>query len=570
MYLKSFYPPLPDLPKQNVHHILFNRPDQSSWPDFTFQVDVLTGERRTFREFYARLRDGATALGTDVAHGGLGIHRENDEIVAVLSENCLDYAALVHSLLAIAVPFATLSSYATVSEFQHAMELSRATRLFVSPSLVHRARDSGLPRDRVYILDGEVDGHVSYAGLVKRVQQNRMPRLEIRPANGDTLAGLILSSGTTGLPKAVMVTHGNLTASILQLIVIGQEVSKVQEPPKWNGPEGIRVLFNVLPLSHSFGLSMTTSVCLLQPMTTLFLRKWNVDTFFDVIPKYRVTNLSIVPSLIHQIVHHPRFLATDFGSVQAIHCGAAYLPVQLADRFLSRFTGVERIGEGYGMSEATFAISTTPAPGLFGGRVPNVPGSAGTLAPGMEARIMREDGTLAAVNEVGELQVRGDSVSPGYWKNEGATKAAFVDGWLRTGDRMRIDANGLLYFEDRAKDTLKVSGMQVSPMEIENAILDHPEKLVVDVAVAGVSGGRTTDEHVPRAWIVLSAAGRELGGKEATERIDRWVRERLSKYKWVRGGIGVVDRIPKSPTGKVLRRQLVDEYEASRATMAKL
>lgn len=80
-------------------------------------------------------------------------------------------------------------------------------------------------------------------------------------------------------------------------------------------------------------------------------------------------------------------------------------------------------------------------------------------------------------------------------------------------------------------------------MEIENAILDHPEKLVVDVAVAGVSGGRTTDEHVPRAWIVLSAAGRELGGKEATERIDRWVRERLSKYKWVRGGIGVVDRV---------------------------
>lgn len=94
MYLKSFYPPLPDLPKQNVHHILFNRPDQSSWPDFTFQVDVLTGERRTFREFYARLRDGATALGTDVAHGGLGIHRENDEIVAVLSENCLVCFAL--------------------------------------------------------------------------------------------------------------------------------------------------------------------------------------------------------------------------------------------------------------------------------------------------------------------------------------------------------------------------------------------------------------------------------------------------------------------------------------------
>ena len=134
------------------------------------------------------------------------------------------------------------------------------------------------------------------------------------------------------------------------------------------------------------------------------------------------------------------------------------------------------------------------------------------------------------------------------------------------------------------KDTLKVSGMQVSPMEIENTILDHPDKLVDDATVAGISGGRTMDERVPRAWIVLSPAGVQLGVAEATKRIDEWVRECLSRYKWLRGGIAVVDevgvhsrlddlvadlfsQIPKSPTGKVLRRQLVDKYEAERTTL---
>ena len=138
------------------------------------------------------------------------------------------------------------------------------------------------------------------------------------------------------------------------------------------------------------------------------------------------------------------------------------------------------------------------------------------------------------------------------------------------------------------KDTLKVSGMQVSPMEIENTIFDHPDKLVDDVTVAGISGGRTADERVPRAWVVLSPAGMQLGATEATRQIDRWVRERLSRYKWLRGGIAVVNevsvylwlsglvadlfsQIPKSSTGKVLRRQLVDRYEAERtAPMARL
>jgi acyl-CoA synthetase (AMP-forming)/AMP-acid ligase II len=215
------------------------------------------------------------------------------------------------------------------------------------------------------------------------------------------------------------------------------------------------------------------------------------------------------------------------------------------------------------MSECTLSVSMKIIPGMLEGRVKNVLGSVGLLLPGVEARIVREDGTLAALNEPGELYVRSGCVALGYWKNEKATKETFNDGWLRTGDRIRIDEDGVLYFEDRAKDTLKVSGMQVSPMEIETTLLGHPDGLVIDVSVAGVSGGRTNDERLPRAWVVLSPAGKAIGAAEATARLAAWVRESLSRYKWLRGGIAVVSEIPKSPTGKVLRRVLVDEYEAS-------
>ncbi|KIJ17594.1 hypothetical protein PAXINDRAFT_167606 [Paxillus involutus ATCC 200175] len=563
MYHKSLFPPLPEIPPQNVHHILLNRPEQKAWPDYTFQVNASTGVTRSFREFLGRVRDGATALGSDVKDGGLGIRRENDEIVGVLSENSLDYVVLLHSLLAITVPFVTFSSFSTPFEFEYTMKLSGATRLFVSPSLLRLALSSGLPDDCIYILEGEVQGRTSYGDLVSRAQHGKMPWLPIAHATQDTLAYLIFSSGTSGLPKAVMISHGNIINSVNQIFEVNREASKVEAPRIWNGPGGMSVTFNILPIHHAYGLHITTFRCFFNPTTVLFLPKWDPEGYLDAISKYRVTTLFLVPSLIHQIVHHPRFPTADFSTIQVVQCGAAYLPASLAEQLRARFPGVPRVGEGYGMSEATLSLSMKHVPGMLGGRAKNVPTSVGVLLPGVEARIVREDGSLAALNEPGELYVRSGCVALGYWKNEEATKATFKDGWLRTGDRTRIDGDGVVYFEDRAKDTLKVSGMQVSPMEIEEILLRHPDKLIIDVSVAGVSGGRTADERLPRAWIVLSTTGKALGAEETIKRLDAWVHSSLSRYKWLRGGISVVSQIPKSPTGKVLRRVLVNEYEAN-------
>ncbi|KAG1732417.1 uncharacterized protein EDB91DRAFT_1349080 [Suillus paluster] len=570
MYYKSLFPDLPKVPESNVHHLLFNRPDQKEWPDYTLFVNVATGQRRSFREFVERVRDGATSLGADVAQGGLGLRPENGELVGILSENCPDYVALMHSLLVITVPFALFSSYSTPYEFKHANALAHPTRIFTSPSLLPLALTSGLPADRIYLLEGENNGYISYDQLVSSARKDNIPRLPVRHATKDTLAYLIYSSGTSGPPKAIMISHRNIACATLGAMVAGMETAKVRAPPVWNTPNGLEVTFNILPVYHSLGLCTTAFFNFLKPFTIVMLPKWNIDSFFDSVPKYHITTIFLVPSLIHQIVHHPRFKTTDMSSVKAVASGAAYLPSQLADQLCARFQDVDRVSEGYGMSEFTMTIATKPIPGLLNGRAKNKPGSVGILVPGVEACIIRPDGSLAGPNEPGELLVRGGATALGYRGNDKATRETFVDGWLRTGDQLRIDEDGVLFFEDRTKDTLKISGMQVSPAEIENTILAQPDNLITDVSVAGVSGGRTSDERIPHAWIVLSPAGMALGKKEVVAQLDTWVQERLSRYKWLRGGIKIVETIPKLPTGKVLRRVLVEDYEREVKAKAKL
>ncbi|KAH7915463.1 hypothetical protein BJ138DRAFT_1109674 [Hygrophoropsis aurantiaca] len=573
MYHKSLFPDIPTFPEQNVHNLLFNRPEQQSWPDYTLYVDALIGQRRSYREFLDRVRDGGTALGAPVEQGGLGLNPGGKEIVAILSENCLDYMTLLHSCFAMTVPFTMFSSYATVSELKYSVSLTKATRLFVSKSLLPLALSTGFPDERIYLFEGHINGRTSFDEMIRQVRNNHIPRQSIRHAERDTLAYLILSSGTSGPPKAVMISHGNILNTLMQAAVIAPEIAKVQPPATWNGPDGRQTIFSVLPLHHAFGLHLTAVRIFLQPTTIVLLSKWDPDVYLDSIPKpvFRITSIFLIPSLVHQLLQHPRLKTTDFSTVQTVMCGAAYLPQQLASEFVKHFPTVERVNEGYGMSEATISVSATPTLGLFGGRAKIVPGSAGMLLPGFEACVVREDGSLADENEPGELYLRSGSVALGYWNDEKATKETFVNGWLRTGDRFRIDKDEVLYFEDRTKDTLKVSGMQVSPVEIENTLLAHPDKLIIDASVAGVSGGRISDEKIPRAWVVLSSAGAILGETQTIEKLDAWVRENLSKYKWLRGGIVIVDKIPKSESGKVLRRILVQAYEEQRkATRSKL
>ncbi|KII90716.1 hypothetical protein PLICRDRAFT_52417 [Plicaturopsis crispa FD-325 SS-3] len=573
MVLKSVFPDIPQLPEQNFHHHCFNRPDQADWPpDYTLYIDAVTGRKRTFKQFKETIYDGATALGSPVADGGLGL--KGDEMVGILSGNSADYISLVHSLLATCVPFALLSSYSTPFELTHALRLSKATHIFVEPRLLARtlraAKDVGIPVEHIYVLAGDVKGRKSFHGMIKSVLRKNTPRLAVRPARNNTLAYLVFSSGTSGLPKAVMISHGNLANSLYQAIVTQKAFEEFAPPPALNTPEGIPISLAFLPIHHSYGLHVQCFRAFIVPHTFILLPHWNADLALKLISKYRVTHMCLIPSVVHQLVNSSQIGKADLSSLLSISCGAAYLPPELAAKF-SAHTPNAKFTEGYGQSEGTISTMVNLPDGLFG--VKWLPGSPGVLLPSIEARIVKDDGSEATVNESGELQIRAPTVALGYWNNEKATRETFLpDGWLRSGDQFRVNEQGVFFFEDRVKDTLKVSGAQVSPVEIEEVLLSQPDKLISDVTVAGVSGGRTSDERVPRAWIVLSPAGKARGGAAVIKVLEAWTQENLSKYKWLRGGIGIVDEIPKSPTGKVLRRVLQDKHEKklARRTKAKL
>ncbi|PIL22580.1 transporter [Ganoderma sinense ZZ0214-1] len=564
MYYKSLLPPLPPIPETNVHDFIFSSPGSTDPADKVLLIEPLSGRRWQRDEFKERVYDATTALLTPVSEGGLGLAPQG-EMIAIMSTNCLEFITLVNACFRAAIPFSLIPSGATAFELEHLFRTSEASRLFVHPNLLPNALDSahkfGVPDDRIYVLDGHIEGRTSLDAAIREVRNRKVARVPCRPANRNTLAYLVYSSGTSGLPKAVMVSHRNVIVSLMQVAVATEA----------EGPNPLleiypQVTLAFMPMYHSYGLHFGCIRNVCSAIPTVIIPRWNPDHVLDLIPKFRISVLPMTPPAILQLVNHRRVREVDLSSLVICGSGAAHLPPKLGKAWAALLKNVDAVAEGYGMSECT--ISATR--GMPRNMSPPKPGSAGILLPGLEARIVKEDGTLAGSNEPGELWLKGENVVPGYWRNEKATKETFVDGWLRTGDRFRIEEDGQFFFVERTKDILKVSGSQVSPTEIENAMLAYPDRLVSDVAVAGVSGGRTSDEKVPRAWVVLSDEGRRLGEWAVVQSLHSWVEKTLSKYKWLRGGIEVVEEIPKNPTGKVLRRVLQERHEERLKPQAKL
>lgn len=574
-HVKSLYPepsPVPD--HLNAYETVFRRSEQDNWPDFNIHLEEPSGKTRTFVELRKRINDLATALGTPTEHGGLGLQVGDGEMIGIMSDNSSDYIVLILALLKIAAPFALISCYSTPFELKHILTLTKPTRLFVAPQYVPIiqpvAKGIKVAKENIYVMGPRLKGYKSLEGLIKGVNTMRIPEIKVRIVPKNTLAYLVFSSGTSGLPKAVMTSHGNVDFAIKQAAVLQEQRAAVAPPVKLPTPDGRLVNLAFLPMHHVYGLYHYCFRGFAAPVRFIILPRWDIERVLKIIPKHKVSNLGLVPSLVHQLVSHPKIGQTDLSSLHSVHSGAAYLPREVSTRLLAYLRQDVFFGEGYGMSETAVSAIVQPFPGSLGGLLKSVPGSSGILLPGMEARLVRDDGSDAGYNEVGELWLRGQNIVIGYWNNPNATQAAFVDGWLRTGDEFSVDKDGYFFYADRAKDILKVSGSQVSPMEIENALLAHPRTLISDATVAGVSGGRTDDEKVPRAWVVLSKNGRELGASAVIKELDGWHRENLSKYKWLRGGIEVVKEIPKSPTGKTLRRVLQDKYEQRVGVRARL
>ena len=371
-------------------------------------------------------------------------------------------------------------------------------------------------------------------GLVAEAEDGAKPdEVEVGP---DDLAVLPYSSGTTGLMKGVMLTHRNLVANIEQA---------------WNsmplGPDD--VLLGLMPFFHIYGQTVVLNMGLAKGSTIVTMPRFDLDGMLELVERHRMTWLHIAPPIVLALATAPQVDQRDTSTVKMVISGAAPLDEDLALR------AEERIGapirQGYGMTE----LSPVSHKSRLARVAETPPGSIGALIPNTEARLVDpETGEDVAEGEAGEIWIKGPQVMRGYLNNPDATNAIFTeDGWLRTGDIGRVDENGFFYIVDRLKELIKYKGYQVAPAELEAVLVSHPK-----VRDAGVIGVLNEDgEEIPKACVVCDDG---LEGEE----LMAYVAERVAPYKRVRE-VEFVDEVPKSASGKILRRLLREQHGAAKS-----
>ncbi|KAJ7496723.1 phenylacetyl-CoA ligase [Mycena latifolia] len=537
--------------------------DDPAKPDWICLIDDSTGRQVRFSE--VSHRDTIFWKSTHALHS-CAPGQDASVLRCMHSEKSVNYPVCIWAAQRLGATVATMNPAMTATELAHQLKLSNPSVIFVkreSISLVEDAANhAGLTQYFTVVLDangGSDLKHPTVESLIvygKSLPPFSQPTLGLGEAKAK-VAFLCFSSGTTGLPKAVCISHYNFISNILQMEAAGHVYDpQVNWEDKRYRPGG--VISGVLPLYHVYGLVFSLHFILYARMTLMVTAKFNFEKMLDNISRYRITDLVIVPSQAVLLSKHPAVPKYDISSVRTCVIAAAPLSAEVTESLLRVLPDIH-LGQGYGMTEATGGVAAFPLSPKIG-----VLGSAGKLFPGTTAKVVKTDGTLASAGERGELYIQGPQVALGYYKNTAATNEAFVDEWLCTGDEVYFDEDGHLFIVDRIKELIKVKGFQVAPAELEGHLLAHDD--VADAAVIGVPDDFAGE--LPCAFIVLKTqiASKVKSDpqvrKHAQEILFKHVSTTKSSYKWLTGGIEFVDVIPKSPSGKISRRVLRDQAAA--------
>ena len=487
-------------------------------------VDTSCTPRR--RISFAEYGDVVETLARGFVAAGV---RPGDRI-AIFLPNSWEFAATYHAAtLAGAVPSPLNPSYRE-REVRYQLENSGAKILVTDGALIADINLHGLPDlKRVYTARQPTPGTNQFSELLRPVTAS-LPSPDKPPEL--TLAALPFSSGTTGLPKGVMLTHFNLVVNVYQLCGPGAAPFTSQE---------IGLCF--LPLYHIYGLNVVLNTCAMLGSTVVLMPRFDPQRAMQFIAEEAVTFVPVVPpvlSIFCQAAERGEFPRDH--RIKWVKSGAAPLAPELAKRFTS-LTGIP-ITQGYGMTEA----SPVTHVGFEDGPLYR-PDSIGQPVALTDCRLIGENETEAANGDIGELVMRGPQFMLGYWNSPEATADVVRDGWYYSGDVARVDEQGLYFIVDRRKEMIKYKGFPVAPAEVESVLLEHPA-----VRDCGVVGKR--DEaagEIPCAFIVLRDGFPET--EKTKEQICGYVGERLTGYKQPRE-VRFVTAIPRNPSGKILRREL--------------
>jgi acyl-CoA synthetase (AMP-forming)/AMP-acid ligase II len=486
-------------------------------------IDTSCNRRLSFAEY--------GSLVESLARGLVSAGLAPGEVVAIFLPNSWEFAISYHAVtLAGGIPTLLNPSY-RAREIRYQMENSGAAFLVTDAPLLDNVDLAEIPNlRRVFVTRHQRAGSEEFMSLL-RPTTAKIPILQNTPQA--IIAALPYSSGTTGLPKGVMLSHYNLVANVYQ--VLGPNAAALT-------PDEIMLCF--LPLYHIYGLTVALTLSLTLGSTLVLMPRFDVQKLSNLLVQEGVTMMPVVPPAINAMCQ-----AVEAGifpkehSVRWIKSGAAPLAPELARR-LTETTGI-LVNQGYGMTEA----SPVTHVGYNAPPEMNRPASIGRPLALTECRVVDVEDNEVAQGESGELVMRGPQIMMGYWKEPQATGAVLRDGWYFSGDIVRIDADGFYYVLDRSKEMIKYKGFPVAPAEVEALLLEHPA-----VRDCGVVAKPDLDAgEIPCAFVVLRD-GFTAGGALDQE-LRGFVADRLAHHKQPRE-VRFVDAIPRTPSGKVLRREL--------------
>ncbi|MEV6161264.1 4-coumarate--CoA ligase family protein [Streptomyces sp. NPDC052052] len=481
---------------------------------------------------YAQLDTFHRRIAAHLAEAGL---RKGD-VLALHSPNTIAYPAVFYGATRAGAAVTTVHPLATAEEFAKQLTDSGArwivtVSLFLDVARQAAERAGGI--EQIFVCD-QAEGHISVLDMLGSTAPE--PARVIDPA--EDLAALPYSSGTTGAPKGVMLTHRSIGTNLEQL--------RPFIPLK----PGDSILA-VLPFFHIYGLTALMNVPLRCGATVVVLPRFDLDQFLGAIQEHRISGLYVAPPIVLALAKHPAVDDYDLSSLEYIVSAAAPLDAELAAACSTRL-GIPPIRQAYGMTELSPGTHVVPL------EVENPPAAAvGKLLPGTEMRIVSLDDptTDLGTGAEGEILIRGPQVMKGYLGRPEATTAMIdADGWLHTGDVGRVDEEGWLFVVDRVKELIKYKGYQVAPADLEALLLTHPD--IADAAVIGVYD--TERNEVPKAYVVRQPSAGDLTADD----VMAYVAERVAPYKKVRQ-VAFIEAVPRAVSGKILRRELRDREKQS-------
>ncbi|KAH6853724.1 hypothetical protein B0I37DRAFT_319543 [Chaetomium sp. MPI-CAGE-AT-0009] len=526
--------------------------------DFPVTKEILTCDETGRSYTWADLRSASIEFGKGLqAAWGW----KKGDVLAFYTPNSIDTPILTLGALWAGGIVSPANPLYTVEELAFQLRDSGAKGLVTQPAnlpiAIAAAQKASLPLNRIILLgqhrdpSGQIRHFSSILGSSSATDQHTKALISPQET-----AFIVYSSGTTGLPKGVCLTHGNMVANVLQASYVEGSQWRARGGADGRGDKQL----GVLPFFHIYGLTCGVLLSVYEGWQLVVLERFDLERALRAIERHRITFAYVPPPVVLAFSKHPAVDKYDLTSLKVLHSGAAPLTRELTEAVWTRLR--VPVKQGFGLSE-TSAVVCCQVVDEWG----KFMGSVGKLMPNMSAKIVGEDGEEVAEGESGELWLKGPNVFPGYFKNPERTKEAFSpDGYFKTGDVFRRDKHGNFYCVDRLKELIKYNGYPVPPAELEGVLIGHKE--VADACVIGIEDQAKATE-VPRAYVVLRD-GVEASEAKAQELTD-WVATQVAPHKKLRGGIWFVDQIPKSPSGKVLRRVMREQVKREqRASGARL